>query len=64
MLNGSPRKVAVVAANRIPFARSHTAYAQLSNQQMLTTALRGLVDRCNLRGERLGEVAEIGRAHV
>jgi acetyl-CoA C-acetyltransferase len=57
MNGGPPRKVAVVAANRIPFARSNTAYAQLSNQEMLTATLRGLVDKCRLQGETLGEVA-------
>jgi acetyl-CoA C-acetyltransferase len=57
VLIGSVRKVAIVGANRIPFARSNTAYAALSNQQMLTTVLRGLVDKYHLHGERLGEVA-------
>ncbi|MCX9154944.1 acetyl-CoA C-acetyltransferase [Niveibacterium sp. 24ML] len=51
-----PRKVAIVGANRIPFARSNTAYAQLSNKTMLTDTLRGLVERCRLQGEILGEV--------
>ena len=57
MLVGSPRRVAVVAANRIPFARSNTAYARLSNATMLSDTLRGLVQRCGLEGVRLGEVA-------
>ncbi len=51
------RSVAVVGANRIPFARSGTAYGDQSNQMMLTAALAGLVDRCGLAGETLGEVA-------
>jgi acetyl-CoA C-acetyltransferase len=51
------RRVAVIGGNRIPFARSNTAYAQASNQQMLTATLQGLVDRCDLHGERLGDVA-------
>lgn len=50
------RKVAIVGANRIPFARSGSAYAQLSNKTMLTDTLRGLVDKYGLQGERLGEV--------
>lgn len=53
---GSPRRVAIVAANRIPFARSNTAYSELSNKTMLTDTLRGLVDKCGLQGELLGEV--------
>lgn len=56
MNNSFPRQVAIVAANRIPFARSNTAYAQLSNKQMLTDTLSGLVDKCGLQGELLGEV--------
>src|ERR1700761_9443223 len=51
------RRVAILGGNRIPFARSNTAYANASNQDMLTFTLQGLVDRFNLHGERLGEVA-------
>jgi acetyl-CoA C-acetyltransferase len=50
------RRVAVVGGNRIPFARSNTAYADASNQEMLTAAIDGLVARFGLEGERLGEV--------
>ncbi len=52
-----PRRVAVLGGNRIPFARSDSAYAHASNQDMLTAALDGLVDRFGLEGETLGEVA-------
>jgi acetyl-CoA C-acetyltransferase len=50
------RRVAVIGGNRIPFARSNTAYATASNQDMLTAAIDGLVARHGLEGERLGEV--------
>ena len=50
------RRVAIVGGNRIPFARSNTVYATASNQEMLTCALNGLIERYNLHGERLGEV--------
>ncbi|MEU0148663.1 acetyl-CoA C-acetyltransferase [Streptomyces sp. NPDC006288] len=50
-----PRRVAVVGGSRIPFARSDGPYAQASNQQMLTAALDGLVERFGLRGQRVGE---------
>lgn len=50
------RRVAVIGGNRIPFARSNTAYSKISNQELLTSALRGLVDRFNLDGMRMGEV--------
>lgn len=48
--------MAVLGGNRIPFARSDGAYAEASNQDMLTAALEGLVDRFGLAGERLGVV--------
>jgi acetyl-CoA C-acetyltransferase len=50
-------RIAIVGGNRIPFARSNGVYAQSSNQKMLTAALQGLIDRFELQGERLGEVA-------
>ena len=50
------RRVAILGGNRIPFARSNTAYAKASNQEMLTFTLQGLVDRFSLHGERLGDV--------
>ncbi len=56
-MNKKTRKVAVVGANRIPFARSNGAYSHASNQDMLTSALDGLIDRFGLEGETLGEVA-------
>jgi acetyl-CoA C-acetyltransferase len=57
MLVGSqPRRVAIVGGSRIPFARAYGAYAEVGNQDMLTAALRGVVDRFALRGVRLGEV--------
>ena len=46
----SPRRVAVIGGNRIPFARSDSAYAHASNQDMLTAALDGLIDRFGLAG--------------
>ncbi len=51
-----PRLVAIVASNRIPFAKSNSAYFGVSNQQMLSAALQGLVDKTGLKGETVGEV--------
>ncbi|HEU5035655.1 MAG TPA: acetyl-CoA C-acetyltransferase [Nocardioides sp.] len=53
---GSTRRVAVLGGNRLPFARSNTVYADASNQDMLTAAIDGLVERFGLQGERVGEV--------
>ncbi len=55
-MSASVRRVAVLGGNRIPFARSNSAYAHASNHDMLTAALDGLVDRFGLDGEPLGEV--------
>ncbi|OGA21820.1 MAG: acetyl-CoA acetyltransferase [Betaproteobacteria bacterium RIFCSPLOWO2_02_FULL_67_26] len=51
------KRVAILGGARIPFARAGGAYAEASNQDMLTAALRSLVDKFSLKGEKLGEVA-------
>src|SRR5688500_15573780 len=57
MLVGSqPRRVAVIGGARIPFARAQGAYASVGNQEMLTAALKGVVDKFQLRGALLGDV--------
>jgi len=58
MLVGSViKRVAILGGARIPFARSYSAYATASNQEMLTAVFRGVVERFRLQGERLGDVA-------
>jgi acetyl-CoA C-acetyltransferase len=58
MLVGSQtRRVAIIGGARIPFARAHGAYAKAGNQDMLTAAFKGVVDKFGLRGERLDDVA-------
>jgi acetyl-CoA C-acetyltransferase len=58
MLVGSQvRRVAIVGSVRIPFARSYSAYASASNQDLLTAAFRAVVERYRLQGLRLGDVA-------
>jgi acetyl-CoA C-acetyltransferase len=51
-----PRRVAIVASNRIPFAKSNTAYFGVSNQEMLGAAIQGLVEKASLQGNAVGEV--------
>ena len=53
----SIQRVAILGGVRIPFARQNTAYVDASNTDMMTAALKGVVDRFGLQGERLGEVA-------
>ncbi|MEX2166252.1 MAG: acetyl-CoA C-acetyltransferase [Methyloceanibacter sp.] len=50
------RRVAVLGGVRIPFCRSHTAYAELTNLDMLSAALGGLVDCFALHGTHIDEV--------
>lgn len=56
-MNTTVRRVAIIGGNRIPFARSNTVYSNVSNQEMLTATFQGLIDRFNLHGQRLGDVA-------
>ena len=50
------RKIAIVGSARIPFTRAHTGYADESNLSMLGTALGGLAEKFNLKGEKIDEV--------
>ncbi|MGD9785777.1 MAG: acetyl-CoA C-acetyltransferase [Hyphomicrobiaceae bacterium] len=55
-MTSSLRRVAVLGGIRIPFCRSNTLYADLTNLDMMTTALNGLVDRYGLAGVHIDEV--------
>jgi acetyl-CoA C-acetyltransferase len=57
MKSNTIRKVAIVGYNRIPFARANTAYSNVGNKEMMIAALNGLIDKYNLKGKLLGEVA-------
>jgi acetyl-CoA C-acetyltransferase len=57
LVGTSPRRVAIIGGSRIPFARGNGAYAQVGNQEMLIAALRGVVERFGLRGQRVDDVA-------
>lgn len=56
IVGNTVRRVAIVGGIRIPFARSLGAYAEASNQDMLSATLKGLVNRFQLQGECLGDV--------
>ncbi len=56
LVGNAMRRVAIVGGARIPFARSMGAYAECSNQQMLTAALQALADKYALSGARIGDV--------
>ena len=55
--DGRSIRVAVIGGARIPFCRSHTAYRNCTNQELMAAALDGLVQKFDLRGQILGDVA-------
>jgi acetyl-CoA C-acetyltransferase len=50
-------RVAILGGIRIPFARANGAYNEASNQDMLTAAMRALVEKHGLKNSKIGEVA-------
>ncbi len=55
--DGQSRRVAVVGGVRIPFCRAHSVYANSSNQELMTASLQALVEKYDLKGQTLGDVA-------
>lgn len=55
--DGKSRRVAVVGGSRIPFCRAHSVYRDCSNQDMMAAALGGVVNKYDLKGQTLGDVA-------
>jgi acetyl-CoA C-acetyltransferase len=53
----SKRRVAILGGVRIPFCRNNTAYFDVGNLGMSTIVLGGLVEKFQLQGKVLGEVA-------
>ncbi|MDJ0926214.1 MAG: acetyl-CoA C-acetyltransferase [Gammaproteobacteria bacterium] len=54
--DGRAIRVAIVGGSRIPFCRSHSVYRHASNQDLMTAALKGVVDKYDLKGQTLGDV--------
>ena len=55
--DGRAIRVAVVGGSRIPFCRSHSIYRLCTNKDLMTAALDGLVNKFDLKGQVLGDVA-------
>ena len=53
----SLRRVAILGGVRIPFCRNNTAYFDVGNLALSTIVLGGLVEKFQLQGQILGEVA-------
>ena len=55
--DGRAIRVAVVGGSRIPFCRSQSIYRLCSNKDLMTAALDGLINKFDLKGQVLGDVA-------
>ena len=53
----STRRVAILGGVRIPFCRNNTAYYDVGNLGLSTVVLGALVEKFQLQGQALGEVA-------
>jgi acetyl-CoA C-acetyltransferase len=51
------RRVAILGGVRVPFCRNNTAYFDIGNLGLSTIVLGGLVEKFQLQGQILGEVA-------
>src|SRR5579859_4058188 len=49
--------VYILSSTRVPFAKSGTSYASVSRKDLLIASLRALVEKANLKGKLLGDVA-------
>jgi acetyl-CoA C-acetyltransferase len=56
MVGQQLRRVAVIGGIRTPFCRSNTAFSELTNLDLMTSALSGLVEKYKLEGELIDEV--------
>lgn len=56
-MKSAKQPVYILGSARIPFMKSQTAYADVSRQELMTAALRALIDRYNLHGRLIDDVA-------
>lgn len=50
------KKVVVAGGSRIPFCRAATNYHNVTNQELITAAIKGVVDKFQLQGKIIGDV--------
>ena len=55
--DGRALRVAVIGGLRIPFCRANSIYTDASNQDMMTATLAALIEKYDLKGQTLGDVA-------
>lgn len=51
------KKVVVAGGSRIPFCRAGSSYAKVNNQELMTAAVKAVVEKFKLQGQTLGDVA-------
>lgn len=51
------RPVAILGGQRTPFVKSFTKYSRVTNQDLLTAVFQAMVDKFDLKGQTLGDVA-------
>jgi acetyl-CoA C-acetyltransferase len=51
------RKVVIAGGSRIPFCRAGTNYNEATNQEMITAAVKAVVEKFGLQGKTLGDMA-------
>jgi acetyl-CoA C-acetyltransferase len=51
------RDIYIIGGSRIPFVKSGTYYADMSTQQLMTDVLQSVVQKFNLSGKSVGDVA-------
>ena len=56
-MRNETKKVAIIGGSRIPFAKSFSTYSRVSNSELMSAALNGLVDKYQLQEKQLGDVA-------
>ena len=47
------RRVAILGGVRIPFARANGAYMEAGNQDMLTAAMKALIEKYDLQNQNI-----------
>ena len=57
MQNRAFKPVAILGGSRTPFTKSFSHFSKTSNKELMTATLKNLVQKTNLKGVQLGDVA-------
>jgi acetyl-CoA C-acetyltransferase len=56
-MKSSAQPVYILAGSRVPFAKSLTVHSESTRKQLMVASLNGLIQRANLNGKFVGDVA-------